>query len=332
MKQSTFRWAAAGVAAASLVCWMPGASAQAGFPSKPLRMIVGQPPGGPTDLAARALADKMGGVLGQPVIVENRPGAAGQIGLTAIAQAAPDGYTLGYSGASMVSVPAMSKSYSIDTLKDFTMISQVVNLATAILVSPKMGVNTLEEFIADLKKNPGRRFYGAMGAADLLTMSMVEKAAGIDWEVVRFNGAAPAFQALFSGDVQFSYTTVGATKPYVDAGKVKLIAVSGTKRSALAPEVPAIGESSIPAVRELGKGAMSGSWFALIGPAGMQRSVVDPVYAAVQRASKDPDYVKTMAKFGLEPVASSPDEFRERVRYELEAWKQIVKELNYEPQ
>jgi tripartite-type tricarboxylate transporter receptor subunit TctC len=213
-------------------------------------MIVGQPPGGPTDLAARVLGEALQGTLGQPVVVENRPGAAGQIGLQAVAKAEPDGYTLCFTGASLVSVPAMSKSYPIDTLKDFTMISRIVSLATGIFVSSRMGVNTLDEFIADLKKNPGKRFYGNMGAADFLTMTKFEKAAGIDWDVVRFNGAAPAFQALFAGDVQFSYTTVGAIKPYADAGKVKIIAVSGTKRSALVPDVPAIGESNIPAVRE----------------------------------------------------------------------------------
>jgi tripartite-type tricarboxylate transporter receptor subunit TctC len=333
MKQS-LRLGAAAMATALLAvaaAWLPAAQA-ADYPSKPIRMIVGQPPGGPTDLAARVLADGLQGALGQPVIVENRPGAAGQIGLQAAASAQADGYTLCFTGASLVSVPAMSKSYPIDTLRDFTMISQIVGLATAIFVSPRMGVNTLDEFIADLKKNPGKRFYGNMGAGDFLTMSKFEKAAGIDWEVVRFNGAAPAFQALFAGDVQFSYTTVGALKPYADAGKIKLLAVSGTKRSSLAPEVPAIGESSIAAVRDLATGTMSGSWFALVGPAGMPKNVVDTVYSAVQKLSKNPDYARAMGKFGLEPVGSSPDEFREQVKRELEAWAQVVKELNYQPQ
>jgi len=333
MKARSIQLLTIAAAAASIAVLAPNASAQSGtYPSKPVRMLVGQPPGGPTDLAARVFADKLREQIGQPVVVENRPGAAAQISILQTAQAAPDGYTLNYVGPGITTLPVLSKTYTIDSLKDLTMISRIVNLSVALMVSSALNVRNLDEFVADLKANPGKRFYANMGATDLMTMTHVLQTLAVPYEVIRFNGAAPAFQSLFAGDVHFTYTTVGVAKPHADAGKLRLLAVTGHKRSPLVPDVPAIGESSNPAVRALADGVFGGSWFGLIGPGNLPKDIVDKLWGASVRVTRDADFVKRMGDFALEPVGGTPQEFETRVRRDLEVYRALAKQLKIEPQ
>jgi tripartite-type tricarboxylate transporter receptor subunit TctC len=320
-----------GAALSATLAAVPAASFAA-YPEKPVRVLVGQPPGGPTDIAARIYADKMRALLGQPFVVENRPGAAAQISILQTAQAAPDGYTLNYSGAGLATLPILSKTYTIDTFKDLSLISLITNVPAAVMVSSSLNVKNLDEFVADLRANPGKRFYANMGATDMMTMSQFLQALAVPYEVVRFNGAAPGLQALFAGDVQFTYTTIGVAKPHADAGKLRILVVNGTKRSPLLPDVPALGESSNPTLRQLATGTMSGSWFGLIGPANIPKDIVDALSAASIKVARDSDFVKRMSDFGLDPVGSTPQEFAERVRKDSEAWRQVAKEMKIQPQ
>jgi tripartite-type tricarboxylate transporter receptor subunit TctC len=308
------------------------AGAQSAYPAKPVRMLVGQPPGGPTDLAARVFADKLRDQLGQPIVVENRPGAAAQISILQTAQAAPDGYTLNYVGPGITTLPVLSKTYNIDSLKDLTLISRIVNLSVAVMVTSSLPVRNLDEFVADLKANPGKRFYANMGATDLMTMTVFLQTLAVPYEVVRFNGAAPGFQSLFAGDTHFTYTTVGVAKPHADAGKLRLLLVTGSKRSPLAPDVPAVGESKNPAVRALADSVLGGSWFGLIGPASLPKDIVDRLYNASARVTRDADFGKRMADLALEPVGGTPQEFEARVRRDLETYRAVAKQLNIEAQ
>ncbi|HXC41668.1 MAG TPA: tripartite tricarboxylate transporter substrate binding protein [Burkholderiales bacterium] len=323
--------AAGTLAAAGLALAAPAPAAD--YPNKPVRLVVGQPPGGPTDLAARVYADKMRPLLGQPMIVENKPGAASQIAIVQVAKSEPDGYAILYGGLGLASLPWMSKSYDIDSLRDTTPISMIVAVPTAIAVSSTLpNIRTLDELIADTKANPGKRFYGSMGATDYLTMQGFRLASGSQFESIRFNGAAPAFQSMYAGDVQIVYTTVGILKPLADQGKLRILAVAGKKRSALVPDVPTLEESKDPKVRDLPNNLLSTGWFGIVGPAKLPQEVVTKLNGDTVKVTHDPDFAKRMADFGLEPLGSTPEEFAARLRVDLAAWQRITKQMNFQPE
>ena len=325
--------ACAGALWSAGVLWSADAQA-ADYPSKAIRLVVGQPPGGPTDIAARVYADKLHTLLNTAVIVENKPGAASQISIVDVVKAEPDGYTILYGGLGLAVLPYMSKSYNVDSLRDTTPISLIVGLPAGIATSTaSMGnVHNLDEFLADIRANPSKRFYGNMGATDYLVMQVFRQAANLPFDTVRFNGAAPAFQSMFAGDVQFTYTTVGILKPLVDQGKVRILVVTGSKRSALAPDVPAISESKDPALRDLTTNGFTSGWFGIVGPAKLPQEVVEKLYTASARIAKDPDFVKRMADVGLEPVGSTPEEFTRRIRDYMASWQRITKQMNFQPE
>ena len=239
----------------------------ADYPTKPVRLVVGQPPGGPTDIAARVYADKMRAYIGQTMVVENKPGAASMISINLVAKADPDGYTTMFGGLGLATLPYLNKSYEIDSIRDTTPISIIVTLPTAIAAVSTLNVRTLDELMADLKANPNKRFYGNMGSTDYLVMQALKQAAGMPFETVRFNGAAPAFQAMHAGDVQVIYTTVGILKPLADQGKLRILVVAGNSRSQLTPDIPAMSESSNPVIRDLANNVFTRGWFGLVGPA-----------------------------------------------------------------
>jgi tripartite-type tricarboxylate transporter receptor subunit TctC len=313
------------------------AGAQGSFPNKPIRLIVGQPPGGPTDLAARVYADKMSAALGGQMIVENRPGAQSQVAIVQVAKSEPDGYTILYGGLGLASLPWMSKSYNVDSIRDFTPISLIVGVPTAIAVPSQLGVKNFDEFIADLKANPGKRNYANMGITDRLQMQLFQRVTETDFQVIPFNGAAPALQAMYAGDVHIIYTTIGILKPLADAGKVRILAVTGSRRSALAPEVPTIYEVGGADTRaRIGEVARTiyggGGWFGILGPGNLPGAIVDTLHQASVKVTRDPDFGARMAKFALDPAGSTPAEFAERIRSDLAAWRKITQDLKYEPQ
>jgi len=325
----------AALAAVMLGCASLQAWAQS-YPAKPIRLIVGQPPGGPTDLAARVYADKMRSALDQQMIVENRPGAASQVAILQVAKADPDGYTMLYGGLGLATLPWMSKSYTADSVRDFTPISIIVSVPTAIAAASHMGVRNFDEFVAHLKANPGQRNYANFGATDLLQMMLFRRATGTEFETIRFNGAAPGFQAMFAGDVHFTYTTIGILKPLADAGKLRILAVAGARRSALTPDVPTLAEVGTPDIRpgllEMTKTVFAGGWFGLVGPANLPPQIVASLHQATAKVARDADFSKRMADFALEPVGNTPAEFAQRVRDDLATWRRITQDLKYEAQ
>jgi tripartite-type tricarboxylate transporter receptor subunit TctC len=326
----------AGACLAALMLAASAAIAQQ-FPSKPIRLIVGQPPGGPTDLSARVYADKMRSALGEQVIIENRPGAQSQVSILHVAKSDPDGYTLLFGGLGLATLPWMSKTYTVDSLKDFTPISIIVGVPTAIAVPAQLGVKNFDEFIADLKANPGKRNYANMGITDQLQMQLFRRATGTEFETIRFNGAAPALQAMYAGDVHIVYTTIGILKPLADQGKLRILAVTGSKRSSLAPEVPTIYEVGTPDIRarisELARTIYGGGgWFGLLGPGNLPAPIVNTLHQATVKVTQDAEFAKRMGDFALEPVGSTPAEFSERIRSDLAAWRKITQDLKYEPQ
>jgi tripartite-type tricarboxylate transporter receptor subunit TctC len=298
------------------------------YPSKPVRLILGNAAGGPTDLAARAFGEKMQGLLGQPFVVESRPGAGTLVATQAVAQAQPDGYTLLYGTAGVITGPALSKTWTLDAVKDLTPISQLVRGLIMVASHPAQPYKTADEWIAYARANPGKLNYANISATDLVGFEMVRNAFGLKWETVRYNGAAPAQTAVMAGQADFYAIPVGATaRSLAESGKIRLLAVMAFERSKIMPQVPSFGESSSAELRELSKFSGVGQyWFSLMGPGGLPRTLVNTLHQAAVKASADADYVRKVAEFGLEIVASTPEAFTsmittERVRFAAEAKK-----------
>jgi tripartite-type tricarboxylate transporter receptor subunit TctC len=306
----------------------------ADYPSKPIRLIIGQPPAGTTDLAGRIYAEKMREALGQPMIVENRPGAGTQLGLQMTAQAEPDGYVLNYAGASLSILPSTSKSWTLDATRDLTPISYIVRGVNGLGVQPNAPYKTLDEFIAYAKANPGKINYANISSPDLFAFTMLKNAAGIDFVTVRYNGATPAVQAVMAGQADIVAATIGSIiDGFVNAGKLRVLAVMTYDRSPLKPDMPAFGESSHAAVREASRFSGMGSfWFGLVGPGKLPRDVVAKLHEATVKVSKDADYLARIRALGLQSIASTPEALTKLIVEETAKFKEVAKQAGVEPQ
>jgi tripartite-type tricarboxylate transporter receptor subunit TctC len=306
----------------------------ADYPNRPIRLIIGQPPGGTTDLAGRIYAEKMREAIGQPVIVENRPGAGTQLGLQMTAQAAPDGYVLNYAGSSLSILPSVSKSWTLDSTKDLTPVSYIVRGVNGLGVQPSAPYKTLDEFLAYAKANPGKLNYANISSPDLFAFTMFKNAAGIEFTTIRYNGATPAANAVMAGQADFYAATIGSiTDGFVNSGKMRVLAVMTFDRTPLKPDMPSFGESSNAAVREASKFSGLGAfWFGLVGPGKLQRDVVTALYQATLKVSKDQDYVAKVRGLGLQSIASSPEDFAKLIVDETAKFREVAKQAGVEPQ
>jgi tripartite-type tricarboxylate transporter receptor subunit TctC len=304
------------------------------YPSKPIRLILGNPPGGPTDLAARAFGEKMQAVLGQPFVVENRAGAGTFVATQAVSQAQPDGYTLLYGTAGVVTGPILSKSWTLDALKDLTPISQLVRGLLLVGANPNVPFKTADEWIAYARANPGKLNYANISVTDLISFEVVRNALNLKWEVVRFNGAVPAQTAVMGGQADFYSIPVGRqAKELADAGKIKILGVMTTERSKLMPQIPSFGESNHAELREVAKFSGTGTyWFSLMGPGNLPRSIVNVLYQSATKVSADADYGKKLADLGLEPIANTPEAFASAIASDRTRYAAETKKLGLEPQ
>jgi len=304
------------------------------YPDKPVRLLLGNPPGGTTDIAARVLAEKMRDVLGQSFIVENRVGAGTQIATQAVSAARPDGYTLLYATAGVVTGPTLMKAWTIDGTKHLTPISQVAIGVNMVGAHPKQPYNTIDEWIAYMKANPGKLNYANISATDLVSFEMIKGAANVKYETVRFNGAVPAQNAVIAGQADFYAAPVGSlTRSLVQAGQIKLLGILATERSPMMPQVPSFGESALPELRELAKFSGLGHyWFGLAGPKGLPRGIVDVVHGAASKLLTDADYVKRVGDLGLVASATTPEAFTDLIIAERSRFAVEAKKAGVEPQ
>jgi tripartite-type tricarboxylate transporter receptor subunit TctC len=297
----------------------------ADFPTRQVRVIVPFPPGGPTDTVALILADHFSAVLKQPVIVENRPGGNSVIGTAAVAHSAPDGYTLMLASPSLSTFKVLFKQPSVDVEKDLAPISQLTSFPFVLAVNANLPVDSLSEFIAHAKKNPGKLNYGAFAAGQMLPSELFKKVAGIDLFRVPYQGEALAMTALARGDVQVVLTTIMTAKPMVDAGRVKGLAVTAAERSPTLPEVPTMAEAGLPEFD-------ASNWFGLVAPANtpleIQRKVADEIAVFV----KKPDVIGRYATLGLTPRSSTPEEFARFISSEIKRWSEVAQFAAIEPQ
>ena len=302
-----------------LACMATGVNAQS-YPNKPIRIIVAYPPGGGTDIAARALAARISKDLGWQIVVENLGGAAGIIGTRAAANAAPDGYTLlmGTNGTHAIFVSLYPK-LPYDPIKDFSPITNVVTVASVLAVHPDLPANSVKELIAQAKATPGRLNYasGGSGTNMHLAMELLKMMAGIQVEHVPYKGAAPALQDVLGGRVQMMITNLPPLLPHIKAGRLRALAMADAQRSALLPEVPTMSEAGVT-------GYKADLWWGMFGPAGMPAPIVNRLNAEIRKALAQPELKEQLAGMGAAPAAGTPTEFASTIKSDIEKWAKVV--------
>jgi tripartite-type tricarboxylate transporter receptor subunit TctC len=290
------------------------------WPQKPIRVIVPFPAGGGTDFVARMVADHLSKLLGQPIFVENRGGANGAVGLAALKQSDPDGYTLGFTSDTPMTVnPWLYKDLSYDPLHDFVPVASVVRLPGMLAANPALPANTIAELIALAKQKPGGIAYGSAGVGNFshLAMELFSLATGVKLLHVPYKGTGPMAMGIIGGEVQVEFNNVSTLLPFVKAGKLKALAVAEPKRM---PEFP-----DWPAVAETVPGFEMAPWVGLIAPAGTPRAIVDRLTAATLAVMHDESIAKQFADQYLTVIALGPNRFEALIRSDSEKWGQLVK-------
>ena len=305
----------------ALALAVPMHAAAQSYPSKPIHFVVPYPAGGPLDAVARLLGQKVSQSVHQPVIVENKAGAGGNIGADAVAKSPPDGYTILMGAVATHAInPTLYASIPYDPVRDFIPVTQVASTPNVLVVNPSLPVKSVRDFVAYAKANPGKLNFGSgsTGSAGHLAGELFKSMAGIDMTHVPYKGAAPAMQALIAGDVQLIFDNLASSLGQIRAGNVRALAVTTARRSALAPELPAIAESGLP-------GFDIGTWFGIFVPAATPRDVVEKLHGEFTRALAERDVRDTMLKLGAEPVGSRPEEFAAYIRAEAQKYARIIK-------
>ncbi len=302
-----------------------GAWAQ-NFPTKPIRVINPASPGGNSEFFFRLLSAKMSETIGQNFVMDYRPGAGGTIGGDIIAKSAPDGYTTGLVAASFVINPSTYKKLPFDTAKDFTPLGIIVDVPSGLVIHPSMPVKSVTELIALARQKPGQIFFSSSGRGGIghLAGEMLNSAAKIQLVHVAYKGAGPALVDLIAGHVQMLFASMPLLFPHVQAGKVRLLAQTGSKRSVSLQDVPTMQEAGVP-------GYVVRSMFGFIGPAGIPSPIAEKLNGALATAIKDPKNNKTLVARGADPVGSSIDEHRAAILSELAKWKKVAKEAGVKP-
>jgi len=296
-----------------------GACCAQAYPVKPIRFIVGFPPGGTNDILARALAPKMSEYLGQPVVIENRPGASTAIATELAARSAPDGYTILLNAAGHATNPALMK-LPFDPVKDFAFITLVAESQNLLVLHPSVPATTVKELIAVSKKRPGVINYGSsgMGTTPHLSAQLFQYMTGVKWVHIPYKGSAIGLTATLAGEISLYFANIPAVFHHVQAGKLRPIALSGTKRTAAVPGIPTVAESGLP-------GFEVTSWFGIAAPARTPRPVVERLNAEIVRALGTPDLRERMVATGADPVGNTPEQYTSFVQNEIAKWGKVIK-------
>ena len=297
---------------------IPAAAQQ--FPARPVKLVVGFTPGGGVDIAARTLAPKLAELIGQPVIVENKPGAGTNIANEFVAKAAPDGTTL------LVNTPAVAINMSLyrnlpfDTLRDFAPVSMFSESPNILVVNAKLAAASLKDFLAYARANPGKLNYSSAGAGTTqhLSAELLKLRTGISMVHVPYKGTAPSLTALIAGEVDASFANIPAVLQHVKSGRLRPLASTGAKRAAQMPEVPTMKEAGVEGVEVT-------VWYGVLAPAATPKEMVAGLSGAVAKAAHDPEMKKRLAEQGAEPVGNSAEEFAKILKDEVATWAEVVK-------
>ena len=300
----------------------PAALAQ--YPTRIIKIVVPYPPGGITDTVTRMVGEQLAASLGQPVVIENKPGANSIVGADSVAKSPPDGYTfVMVIGAHAANATLYAGRLPFDAVADFTPVSLVGTTPLVMTASSKLGANTLPEFLAAAKARPGALNYGSsgIGAAAHLTMEYLKKRTGIDIVHVPYCGTAPALTDLMAGNISALFDTLSAMKPQIDAGHIKGLALASDKRSPYAPEIPTFAEAGLPDF-------VASTWTLLMAPAKTPKEIVDRVSAEIAKAARTPAFAGKLEGLGIEPVGNTPEQATDFLKAEVAKWGAIIRDAN----
>jgi len=315
----------AAVAAAAIACALASTprAAEPGmaFPSKPVRLVVPFTPGGSTDILARAIGQRLSELWGQPVVIDNRPGAGGSIGMDAVARSAPDGYTLvmGHIGT-LAANPALYAKLSYDPVRDFAPVTLVAMVPNVLVVGPAVQSRNVQELIALAKSKPGKLDYGSggNGSAAHLATEYFKLRAGIDLQHIPYKGTAPALADLLGGQIALMITGLPPVLPHVKSGKLRILGVASPRRLPQFPDIPTIAESGVP-------GYEATQWYGLLVPAATPKDVVAKLNRDAVAALMDPTVAERLAGEGALPVGDTPEQFGAFIRSEIELWGKVIR-------
>jgi tripartite-type tricarboxylate transporter receptor subunit TctC len=296
-----------------------GAALAQPYPAKPVRLVVGFPPGGGTDIMARLLAAKLPELLGQSFVVENRPGAASNIATEHVARSAPDGYTILVATATLAMNPAFHKKLPFDVLRDLAPVSIFSDSPNVLAVRAGLAAKDVDALLALARAKPGVLNYSSAGTGTTqhMTGELFKLRTGTDIVHVPFKGTGPSLTALIAGDVDMTYVNIPALLPQVRAGRLRALAVAGAKRSELMPDVPTMKEAGVDGVEVT-------IWYGVLAPAATPRDIVDTLAAAVIKAARSPDIRSRLLEQGAAPIGNTPEEFVRQLREEVARWKKVV--------
>lgn len=297
-----------------------GGATAASYPEKAITVIVPFPPGGSTDSIARVIGPKITQKLGQPWIVDNRPGATGAIGAGMVKRAAPDGYTLLVASIGVYSVnPVLQKNMAYDPSKDFDLLTVAVRAPNVLVANPNVPASTVAELVAYLKKNPGKLSFASAGAgsSDHLTAALFWQKSGTSGLHVPYKGGSPAMTDLIGGQVDVSFVNINTALPYIKSGKIKVLAVTGEQRAAVLPNVPTLSESGVHGVDIY-------SWQAVAAPKGLPKDVKAKLHGAIVAALNEPDIKARLVEQGFEIVGNTPEQFEKFQASELARWRNVI--------
>jgi tripartite-type tricarboxylate transporter receptor subunit TctC len=305
---------------AAALCALPMAAIAQGYPSRPIRFVVPYPPGGPLDIVARLLGQKVSESVKQPVIVENKPGAGGNIGADLVAKAPADGYTILMGAVATHAInPTLYSQIPYDPVRDFSPITQLASTPNVLVVNPSLPVSSVADLVAYAKAHPGKLNFGSgsTGSAGHLAGELFKSLAGVQMAHIPYKGAAPAMQDLIGGQIHLMFDNMASSLTQVRAGRVKALAVTTAKRSPLAPELPTVAESGLA-------GFDISTWFGVFAPAGTPREAIARLHAEFTRALTAPDVREKMINLGAEPVGNTPAEFARYIRAEAEKYARVI--------
>ena len=292
-----------------------------GYPTKPIRLVCPFPPAGAVDIASRATANALTKVLGQPVAVDNKPGAGGNLGGAEVAHAAPDGYTILMTTSGIQTInPSLYKSMPFDPNKDLAPVAALVALNNVLVVNPSVPARSVKELIALVKKDPGKWTYASSGFGTSIQMSgaMFTQMTGTDILHVPYKGSGPAVTDLLAGQVNMMFDNIPSSLPHIKSGKLRALATTGAKRDPALPDLPTIAEAGVP-------GYEANVWFGLAVPARTPRAVIDRLNAAADKARQDPEFRKRVTDLGYNILSGSPDDMKRMIDVDLKRWPPIVK-------
>jgi tripartite-type tricarboxylate transporter receptor subunit TctC len=300
---------------------MPALALAQAYPSKAVRVVIPYPPGSTPDIVGRTVSDRLQKALGQPFVVENRTGAAGNIGTEAVVKSAPDGHTLLVAINGPVAVNKhLYKNLSFDPDKDLLPISLLASAPQMLVTTPAVPVDSFRGFLEHAKRNPGKLSYGSVGAgsASHLTMELLKSDAGVFIVHIPYRGFPPAVTDMLAGNIDTMFAIIPAVLPQVRAGKMKALAVTASKRNALAPEIPSVAELGYPQLESL-------AWIGLLAPAGTPKEVVQRLSAETIKGMQTSETREALGKQGFDVVANSPEEFTRWIRLESAKWSKVIR-------